>query len=99
MSPAQIEMPGMSGDAALEQRLVELETRLAFQEHALAELSEALAEARLEIEETPVLMRCPTCGERPVVSLHQLCCAECGAPATELIRGRELDLIALEIEE
>jgi len=33
---------------ALEQRLVELETRLAFQEHALAELSEALADARAE---------------------------------------------------
>ena len=36
------------GDQALERRLVELETRLAFQEHALAELSEALAQARLE---------------------------------------------------
>lgn len=33
---------------ALEQRLVELETRLAFQEHALAELSQALADARAE---------------------------------------------------
>ncbi len=32
----------------LEQRLIELETRLAFQEHALAELSEALADARAE---------------------------------------------------
>lgn len=36
------------GDARLEQRLVELETRLAFQEHALTEMSEALAEARIE---------------------------------------------------
>ena len=32
----------------IEPRLVELETRLAFQEHALAELGDALAEARLE---------------------------------------------------
>lgn len=32
----------------LEQRLVELETRLAFQEHAVNELSEALADARAE---------------------------------------------------
>ena len=30
-------------DATLEQRLIELETRLSFQEQALAELSEALA--------------------------------------------------------
>ena len=35
-------------DPTLEQRLVELETRLAFQEHAMQELSDALAETRLE---------------------------------------------------
>lgn len=38
----------MSQDEALERRLAELETRLAFQEHALGELSDALAEARME---------------------------------------------------
>lgn len=38
----------MSQDEALERRLAELETRLAFQEHALNELSDALAEARME---------------------------------------------------
>ena len=37
----------MSADP-LEQRLVDLETRLAFQEQALQELSDALAEARQE---------------------------------------------------
>ena len=44
-------------DSALEQRLVELETRLAFQEHALAELSEALADARAEGSRTAELLR------------------------------------------
>jgi len=34
-------------DQALEARLVELEMRLSFQEHALAELSDALADARM----------------------------------------------------
>jgi SlyX protein len=39
----------MSGTGAdLEGRLAELETRLAFQEHALGELSDALAAAREE---------------------------------------------------
>ena len=33
---------------ALEQRLTELETRLAFQEHALSEMSDALAASRRE---------------------------------------------------
>jgi SlyX protein len=54
MSPAQRDPVD---DAGLEQRLVELETRLAFQEHALAELSEALAEARLERVRSDELMR------------------------------------------
>ena len=36
----------MSADT--ERRLVELEMRLAFQEHALAELSDALAASRIE---------------------------------------------------
>ncbi len=38
----------MSTGDAMEQRVVELETRLAFQEHAMGELSDALAEVRIE---------------------------------------------------
>ena len=41
----------------LEQRLVELETRLAFQEQALSELSDALAETRLEASRQSGLLR------------------------------------------
>ena len=44
-------------DPVLEERLIELETRLAFQEHALMELSEALADARAEGSRTAELMR------------------------------------------
>ena len=42
---------------ALEQRLTELETRLAFQEHALAELSDALAASRRETARNAELLR------------------------------------------
>jgi SlyX protein len=42
---------------ALEQRVVELETRLAFQEHALAELSDALAQTRLDALRQSELLR------------------------------------------
>ncbi|RRN57267.1 hypothetical protein EIM48_06225 [Pseudoxanthomonas sp. SGNA-20] len=45
------------GQDDLEQRLVELETRLAFQEQALSELSEALAEARLERARTDAILQ------------------------------------------
>jgi SlyX protein len=41
----------------LEQRVVELETRLAFQEQALAELSDALAATRLEAARDAELLR------------------------------------------
>ena len=47
----------MSGDDALERRLVELETRLAFQEHAMGELSDALADTRLEAARLAELLR------------------------------------------
>jgi len=42
---------------ALDRRLEELETRLAFQEHALAELSDALAASRRETARTAELLR------------------------------------------
>ncbi len=45
----------MGGD--LEHRLVELETRLAFQEQTLAELSDALAASRIETQRYADLLR------------------------------------------
>ncbi|MDV3468360.1 SlyX family protein [Stenotrophomonas sp. C3(2023)] len=44
-------------ELALEARMVELEMRVSFQEHALAELSDALAEARMEGSRNANLMR------------------------------------------
>jgi SlyX protein len=41
----------------LQARVVELETRLAFQEHAMAELSDALAELRTEAARSADLLR------------------------------------------
>jgi SlyX protein len=43
--------------ATLENRLAELEMRLAFQEHALAELSDALAASRIETARNAELLR------------------------------------------
>ena len=50
-------MPTDASREALEARLVELETRLAFQESAIAELSDALADVRIEAERNAALMR------------------------------------------
>ena len=43
--------------AELEQRIVELETRLAFQEQALVELNDALAASRIEAAENAEVLR------------------------------------------
>lgn len=52
--------------ARLEDRLVDLETRLAFQEQALAEMSDALAASQLEQTRTQDLL------QRVLVDLRQL---------------------------
>ena len=44
-------------EQALEARLVELEMRVSFQEHALAEMSEALADARMQGSRNADLLR------------------------------------------
>ena len=63
-------------DPLLEQRLVDLETRLAFQEHALAELSDSLAAARTEETRTELLLN------RTLDELRQLRLAMSTAPVT-----------------
>jgi hydrogenase nickel incorporation protein HypA/HybF len=58
-----------------------------------------LAEAQLVIEETPLLAHCPTCRTtKAVVSVQQLCCSDCGSPTPQLLSGRELEVVALEIQ-
>jgi hydrogenase nickel incorporation protein HypA/HybF len=54
---------------------------------------------QLIVEEVPVLVLCPSCHEtRAVVSIQQLCCAECGTPSSEVVSGRDLQVVALEIK-
>lgn len=56
------------------------------------------AAARLVIEAIPVAIFCAVCqGERPVTSPAWMCCAECGTPSGEIVRGRELQIAALEL--
>lgn len=59
----------------------------------------ALEGSQLVIEEVPVVVYCPTCrAETPLASLQNFCCAACGAPTSEVLRGKELEVVALEIQ-
>lgn len=65
----------------------------------VARTGSPLEAAELVITEIPVVAYCPACAaERAVVSVQQLCCAVCGTPTPQIVHGRELDIVALEIE-
>lgn len=56
--------------------------------------------SQLIVEEVPVIVFCPTCqAQRALHSIQLFCCAECGTPTSEVVQGKELEVVALEIEE
>ena len=65
----------------------------------LAREGTPLAGAELVVEEVPVVAYCPACAaERALPSVQELCCPVCGSPTPQIVRGRELEVVALEIE-
>ena len=56
--------------------------------------------SQLLIEEVPVEVYCPKCdGPRAVSSIQYFCCPECGTPTPTVLHGKELEVVALEIQE
>jgi len=59
-----------------------------------------LAGSRLLIEDVPVVIFCPSCrAPRPLSSVQLFRCPECGSPSSEVVQGKELEMVALEIKE
>jgi hydrogenase nickel incorporation protein HypA/HybF len=59
----------------------------------------SLEGSSLVIEEVPVVVFCPACkAETALASLQHFCCSDCGAPTSEVVRGKELEVVALEIQ-
>src|SRR5258708_17683351 len=57
-----------------------------------------LAGSRLVVDEVPVLVFCPSCRQpRPLSSIQLFACSECGAPTSDILQGKELEVVALEI--
>jgi hydrogenase nickel incorporation protein HypA/HybF len=58
-----------------------------------------LAGSRLMVEELPIIVFCTPCqAKRELRSAQWFCCPECGTPAAEVVQGRELEVVALEIQ-
>jgi hydrogenase nickel incorporation protein HypA/HybF len=56
--------------------------------------------SRLLVEDVSVVIFCPSCqAQRPLSSMQLFCCAECGSPTSEVVQGKELEVVALEIQE
>jgi hydrogenase nickel incorporation protein HypA/HybF len=59
-----------------------------------------LQDSRLVVEEVPVIVFCPRCQMQCTLSSVQLfSCGECGTPTSEIVQGKEIEVVALEIEE
>ena len=68
--------------------------------YGIATAGTSLEGSQLVIEDMPVLIFCPTCGERrPSRSLQSFCCATCDTPSMDVVQGKELEVFALEIRE
>jgi hydrogenase nickel incorporation protein HypA/HybF len=59
-----------------------------------------MPDARLVIDEVPVVIYCETCeAEQPIASIQEFCCPKCGTFTANIISGRELDVVSMEIQE
>ena len=61
--------------------------------------STTLEGSRLVIEEVPVAVFCPRCDElKSVHSIQWFHCPTCGMPTPQIVHGKELEVVALEVE-
>ncbi|NDQ57038.1 MAG: hydrogenase maturation nickel metallochaperone HypA [Acidipila sp.] len=68
--------------------------------YEMACASTLLEGSQLMIEEVPVEVFCPRCeAPRLVRSIQWFRCPECDTPTSTVIRGKELEVVALEIKE
>ena len=55
--------------------------------------------SQLVIEDVPVVSHCARCEiDEEINSIQDLCCPRCGELTQEIIQGRELELVSLELE-
>jgi hydrogenase nickel incorporation protein HypA/HybF len=56
--------------------------------------------SRLVVEDVSVVVFCTNCqAQHPLNSVQLFCCPKCGTPCAEIVQGKELEVVALEIKE
>jgi hydrogenase nickel incorporation protein HypA/HybF len=66
--------------------------------YELAREGTAMAATELVIEDVSLAAHCPTCGiDCEPASVFDLRCPTCGTPTPRVVRGRELEVVSLEI--
>jgi hydrogenase nickel incorporation protein HypA/HybF len=58
-----------------------------------------LSGAELAIEEIPILARCKECDTRWTIDQPVFTCRECNSGRLEILSGRELDIVSIEVAE
>jgi hydrogenase nickel incorporation protein HypA/HybF len=60
----------------------------------------ALEGSQLVIEDVPISIHCSSCRQDQVIdTIQSLRCPQCGELSSEIVHGRELEIVALELEE
>jgi hydrogenase nickel incorporation protein HypA/HybF len=66
--------------------------------YALACEGTPLQGSQLLIEEVPVVIYCPQCKkEQTLDSIQRFCCPACGTLTPDVVSGKQLELVAIEI--
>lgn len=59
-----------------------------------------LAGSQLIVDDVPILIFCDQCKvNRGISSAQWFCCPACGTPSSQIVQGRELEVVALEMQE
>jgi hydrogenase nickel incorporation protein HypA/HybF len=58
-----------------------------------------VAGAELAIEEVAVEVRCGACGHQWLIDAPVFVCPQCSSGQVEMLSGRELDIVSIEIED
>lgn len=79
--------------------LAGVETALLKQAFEVARSDTVARDAQLQIEESPLVIFCPTCQQSAAASLPRLDCPRCGNQQTTLQGGDELLLLSISFPE